>query len=161
MKYGDVSFADDSKLGKIEDLIASIGACKSEQFLNKELSYLDFSNKIIGLGEYEDVTSNEWLTKTDAEGKEIYTQKMAERAGKCEQLSKLEDDYSELLKKELIGIEPETVKHFLSERKTAYEKIMIEARTNGDDYEADLARGQMEACIRAQRTLLFSQNKSK
>ena len=158
MRYGDVTFTENGKLGEIENLIAMIGASKREQKENQEISFEEYSNQRMN----EKIAGDWFLYASDEEQKIEYDRELKHRADHREIFAGFEEDYKFQLEEKLKNADFGVISHYLSERKKTYQEA--QSKQNKDNsLEKRENASQIEATIYAQNRVkvLDAKNKSK
>lgn len=155
MRYGDVLFVENSKLGEIEGIIAMIGIEKSMQKSNlSQMSFEDYSNEQMLAGP----TESRWMSMTQEECEEEWKNEMDSRAEAAERSQERVDELRQELKAKLDGMDYGAVSHFLSERQKTYEADRAKAEVPLEKIDA---QAQIEATIDAKNIVKVLEAKTK
>ncbi len=138
MNYEGFEFAEDSKIGKVDQLITDIGICRRCQ----EIDYADRSFE-----EYCEDYYVDDMFKTQ----EHYNQDCKEREEKRDSLQVEEADLKESLRQSMEALPLDELKKFLEARATTYKKDRdkYQAEGEGSVMERDDARYQVGATTTA------------
>ncbi|MBP3431610.1 MAG: hypothetical protein J6K39_02015 [Clostridia bacterium] len=163
MRYGEILFNKDSRLGEIDDLISDIGIILTQQRLNSIISIEEYSNRVmLGL---EDIPASDWQDMSPSEEKAIYDEAMETRESYLRSYEDLEIEKNNMLKAllkktDLTSFLP-TFEKFLTERKKYYEAEMVTARKKDDGQAAENAYGQVLSSIEAKKVAAVFKQKDK
>lgn len=155
MRYGDVTFTENGKLGEIESLIAMIGTSKRGQKEHQEISFEEYLNEQLNGSD-----SDFWYQLPDRERKDRYKTELENRADIREIFAGFEEDYKQQLEEKLKGVDLGIVSHYLNERKKTYQEA--QAKQNNEDALQKIENAsQIEATIYAQNKVKVLDAKSK